>query len=84
MKFKSEQFQWQEFSKCFVAEASELGLRPGALPTVVSINDNTFAFDTTDFDASHEDIAGWRFKPTLATLAKSATFSGVTLLIIND
>lgn len=84
MHFKSEQFQWQEFSKCYVAEASELRLPPGRVPTTVSINGNEFAHSSTDKDSSDEDIAGWRYKPTAATLAKSPVFSGVSVLIVND
>jgi len=84
MHFRSEQFQWQEFSKTYVAEASELRLPPGRIPTVVSINGNDFSHSSTDRDASDEDIAGWRYKPTAATLAKSKAFSGVQVLIVND
>lgn len=84
MHFKSDQFQWQEFSKTYVAEASELRLPPGRIPTEVIINGNAFAYSSTDKDASDEDIAGWRYKPTAATLAKSKTFSGVQVLIVND
>jgi len=84
MHFRSEQFQWQEGSKTYVAEASELRLQPGRVPVVVSINGNEFAHSSTDRDASDEDIAGWRYKPTPETLAKSPVFSGTSVLIVND
>jgi hypothetical protein len=85
MHFKSEQFHWQEMSKTYVAEASELGLAPGThAGTTVSINGMDFYYTSTDYDASGEDIAGWRYKPTMATLQKSPVFVNVRVLIIND
>ena len=85
MHFRTEQFQLQEQNKSYVAEASELGLGPGThAGSVVSLNGNDFQYYGTDFDASGEDVMGWRYKPTMATLQKSKAFAGWTVLIIND
>jgi hypothetical protein len=85
MRFKSEQFQYQEQSKTYVAEASELGLAPGThAGSVVSINGFDFHHYGTDMDASDEDVMGWRYKASTATVQKSPVFAGTTVLIIND
>lgn len=84
MHFTTEQFQLQEMNKCYVAEASELGLAPGAMSPDLYLNDNRFQYYGTDMDASGEDVAGWRFKPSMGTLKMSPTFAGWTVLIIND
>lgn len=84
MRFKSQQFQWQAASKTYVAEASELGIAVGQLDPVVNIDGNHFVYSGTDRDASGEDIAGWRFKPTQASLFKNPSLEGASVLIIND
>jgi len=85
MHFKSEQFQCHVDSKTYVAYASELGLAPGAhAGSLVSIDGNDFQYSSTDYDASHEDVTGWRYKPTWETLNKSNMFLGASVLIIND
>lgn len=84
MHFTTEQFMLQPENKSYVAEASELGLAPGSMAPYLFLNGNLFQYYGTDRDASGEDIAGWRFKPTMRTLQKSPTFAGWTVLIIND
>ena len=82
MQFKAKQFDLNLSTMTYVQEASTLGI-PSAPRTVELVDDQgkelKFVFDRIDWaDASHEDIAGWRFKtagyPDWAT----------GLLIIND
>lgn len=84
MHFRTEQFQLQTENKSYVAEASELGLGPGTMAPHLYLNGNLFQYHSTDYDASGEDIAGWRFKPAMQTVQKSPVFAGWTVLIIND
>ena len=84
MHFRTEQFMLQPENKSYVAEASELGLAPGSMSPDLYLNDNRFQYYGTDFDASGEDVMGWRFKPAMSTVQKSPTFAGWTVLIIND
>jgi predicted amidohydrolase len=85
MRFKTEQFMRQPENKCFVVEASELGLAPGThVGHTVSLDGNDFHYYSAVMDASGEDVMGWRFKPTVGTLQKSKAFAGWQVLIIND
>ena len=78
------QTQLQEQNKCYVTEASELGLPVGVMDPRLFLGGMEFWYYATERDASDEDIAGWRFRPTVATVQKSPTFAGWTVLIIND
>lgn len=84
MRFNSNQFQWQPETKSYVAEASELGLPVGVLDPVLVIDGNEFQYYGTDHDASGEDVAGWRFKPTMGTVQKNPAMAYTKVLIIND
>jgi len=84
MHFRTEQFMQQPENKSYVAEASELGLGAGQAVPHLYLNDNLFQYYATDYDASGEDIGGWRYKPSMGTLKMSPAFAGWTVLIIND
>lgn len=81
MRFNKNQFELNPATGVYIQEASTLGIG-GPMREITLVDDQgaelKFVFDRVDWgDASHEDIAGWRFNavgPGLAT--------GV--LIIND
>lgn len=84
MQFRFEQFQQQPEHQLYVAEASELGIAPGCFTPVVSINGCEFQYSSTDFDYSGEDVAGWRYKPTIDAVKRRMSLVGWHVLIIND
>lgn len=82
MRFNINQFELNPATLMYIQEASMLGIsRPQQEITLVDNagNELKFVFDKVDWaDASHEDIAGWRF------LAPSSQSGAAGVLIIND
>lgn len=82
MSFQNKQFDYNPDTRCYVAEASTLGVsRPG---NYISIDGYAFVFTHADHDAVGEDIAGWRYKPTANSVALNSALAYCTALIIND
>jgi len=84
MNFQASQFTYNPSARAYIAEASSLGLPVGVLPRVFTVDDNEFVYAHADLDASHEDVAGWNFKPTMATVQRNPKMAGIKVLIIND
>ena len=84
MNFRANQFTYLPETKTYVAEASELGIPPGVMRQQVQLDGYDFMYVNTDMDASGEDIVGWRFKPTMATVQRNPSMAGTGVLIIND
>ena len=82
MRFNKKQFELSPATGTYIQEASTLGIgRPLCEVTLVDDQGEElkFVFDKVDWaDASHEDVAGWRFK----YLGYPSQVVG--LLIIND
>ena len=80
MQLSTDLFHWQKDTKCFSAEASDLGLNQ--IPETFSLtNPKTrismvFKFTHKDMDSTGEDTYGWNYVST--------TNKSITLLIIND
>lgn len=93
MRYKAEQFGYDPRSKVYSQEISTLqsGSAYGVLPSgahgiILQDSELTaeFAFTGADYDASGEDIAGWNFAPTMATVRRHPHLAGTHVLIIND
>jgi hypothetical protein len=84
MRFQATQFHYDPVTKVYAAEASELGIAPGAMDSRVSLDGTLFHYYGTDHDASGEDIAGWRFKITMSAVQLNPALAGTMVLIIND
>ena len=82
MNFNPAQFEYNPDTRTYIAEASTLGI--GAPHKYISIDGYAFMFTGCDADASGEDIAGWRFKPTMNSVQLNSALAGCGVLIIND
>jgi hypothetical protein len=78
--FSTDQFFYSAPARCFDAEASELGLKPGVLPAVIDLKSAltgtimTFRLEYIEEDGSMRFLAD----------AISRETRGVSLVIIND
>jgi hypothetical protein len=82
VNFKPAQFEYNPDTRTYIAEASTLGI--GSPAQYISIDGYAFMFTHADTDASGEDIAGWRFKPTMNSVSLNSALAGCGVLIIND
>lgn len=82
MSFQAKQFEYSPDTRCYVAEASDLGA--GLFGHYISIDGYVFVYTHTDYDASGEDAAGWRYKPTMDSVSRNPALAGSSVLIIND
>ena len=65
-----------------VAEASTLEIPVECIPSKLNINGTFWYYDRLDYCDNGEDVAGFRYKPTMGA---SQAFPGIReVLIIND
>jgi len=97
MFYKASQFDYNPIDKSSVQELSTLGVPPGksvmgqmpsGLTGVVLLFSGDipveYVFTEADYDASGEDIAGWRFNIAKHSALQHPTLRGARVLIIND